>query len=480
MHAENGMRVAPTGALAASLEASTPVTEWLHVTTRAGVGRMGLSAADRALERSQFSTASAGLRFQPLQSKTRRLNPWGSAGLAVVVQQNEMDLTNSMGQAYHFWSDGWIYDMPENHPEAADYARRISRDYAYESSSLRDYAVALPVQAGCDVQLTDALYGRLAYTVLLGPESSLNPRAEGADYLHTTELGIGMNISSIAEASRRRAASGRPTGFADADGDGIRDRKDRCPGTPDGVTVYVDGCPTDADGDGVADYLDAEVFSPATAQVDLNGSVHTASEWETLLAPKASSEKPVVAYARVESEDPAAPTVRTTAVDASGTTASERALAAEVTNEGGKKTKENASTPATTATASTPQVKADALILSPVPLGAHPALCPRYRIQLAESVRDVDADLVSQALKEGLIKPVFDNSGQLRFSTLPVASEQEATRQLAAIQAYGFPAAFVVGDLNGRPMGIQEARLLEEKILLDNAASIPDVNLSED
>jgi hypothetical protein len=29
-------------------------------------------------------------------------------------------------------------------------------------------------------------------------------------------------------------------------------------------------------------------------------------------------------------------------------------------------------------------------------------------------------------------------------------------------------------------MGIQEARLLEEKILLDNAASIPDVNLSED
>jgi hypothetical protein len=438
---------------------------------------MGLSAADRALERSEFSTASAGLRVQPLQSKTRRLNPWGAAGLAVVVQHNEMDLTNSMGQAYHFWSDGWIYDMPENHPEAADYARRISRDYDYESSSLRNYAVALPVQAGCDLQLTDAVYGRLAYTVLLGPESSLNPRAQGADYLHTTELGIGMNISSIAEANRRRASSGRPTGFVDADGDGVRDRKDRCPGTPDGVSVYLDGCPTDSDRDGVADYLDAEVFSPATAQVDLNGSVRTAGEWETLLAPKASSEKPVVAYARVESEDPAAQTVRTTAVDASGTTASERALAAEVTNEGGKKTKENTST----MTAPTvPTVKADALIPSHVPLGAHPALCPRYRIQLAESVRDIDADLVSQALKEGLIKPVFDNSGQLRYSTLPVATEQEATRQLAAIQAYGFPAAFVVGDLNGRPMGIQEARLLEEKILLDNAASIPDVNLSED
>jgi hypothetical protein len=34
--------------------------------------------------------------------------------------------------------------------------------------------------------------------------------------------------------------------------------------------------------------------------------------------------------------------------------------------------------------------------------------------------------------------------------------------------------------LNGRPLGIQEARLLEERILLDNAASIPDVILTED
>ena len=69
---------------------------------------------------------------------------------------------------------------------------------------------------------------------------------------------------------------------------------------------------------------------------------------------------------------------------------------------------------------------------------------------------------------------------EVRFSTLPVATEQDAERQLAAIQSYGFPAAFVVGDLNGRPLGIQEARLLEERILLDNAASIPDVILTED
>jgi hypothetical protein len=402
------------------------------------------------------------------------MNPWGAAGLAVVVQQNEMDLTNSMGQSYHFWSDGWIYDMPENHPEAAEYARRISRDYDYESASLRDYAVALPVQAGCDVQLTEAVYGRLAYTILLGPESSLNPRAEGADYLHTTELGIGVNISALAASGHLFASNETASGTEDTDGDGVRDRRDKCPATPRGVEVTSNGCPRDSDRDGIADYLDAEVFSPAATPVDLTGSVHTSREWETLLAPQETTGEPVVDFARVESENPKNHQVLTTSVDAEGFTASERALAAEWTNG-----EEPISNPLATLPA-TSKEKASALIPSPVPLGAHPALRPRYRIQLAESVRDVDADLVSQALKEGLIKPVFDNSGQLRFSTLPVASEQEATRQLAAIQAYGFPAAFVVGDLNGRPMGIQEARLLEEKILLDNAASIPDVNLSED
>ncbi len=42
----------------------------------------------------------------------------------------------------------------------------------------------------------------------------------------------------------------------DADGDGVPDRKDKCPDTPAGVKVDVTGCPVDTDGDGVADYQD--------------------------------------------------------------------------------------------------------------------------------------------------------------------------------------------------------------------------------
>ena len=46
---------------------------------------------------------------------------------------------------------------------------------------------------------------------------------------------------------------GRPK---DTDGDGVPDRKDKCPDTPAGVKVDVVGCPVDTDGDGIADYLD--------------------------------------------------------------------------------------------------------------------------------------------------------------------------------------------------------------------------------
>lgn len=42
----------------------------------------------------------------------------------------------------------------------------------------------------------------------------------------------------------------------DADGDGVKDKKDKCPSTPKGVAVSAEGCPLDADRDGVPDYMD--------------------------------------------------------------------------------------------------------------------------------------------------------------------------------------------------------------------------------
>lgn len=58
---------------------------------------------------------------------------------------------------------------------------------------------------------------------------------------------------------------------ADADGDGVPDRSDACPGTPQGTQVDEKGCPLDSDGDGVTDDVDACPGTPAGVKVDARG-----------------------------------------------------------------------------------------------------------------------------------------------------------------------------------------------------------------
>lgn len=57
----------------------------------------------------------------------------------------------------------------------------------------------------------------------------------------------------------------------DADGDGVLDSNDRCPGTPQGVAVDANGCPLDSDGDGVPDYKDKCPATPAGIKVNAEG-----------------------------------------------------------------------------------------------------------------------------------------------------------------------------------------------------------------
>jgi OOP family OmpA-OmpF porin len=57
----------------------------------------------------------------------------------------------------------------------------------------------------------------------------------------------------------------------DSDGDGVVDRLDDCPGTPAGVPVNEHGCPNDSDGDGVSDDRDRCPGTPAGAKVDQYG-----------------------------------------------------------------------------------------------------------------------------------------------------------------------------------------------------------------
>ncbi len=72
----------------------------------------------------------------------------------------------------------------------------------------------------------------------------------------------------VANARLTLAFGGAP---ADADGDGVPDRRDKCPNTPAGATVDAKGCPIDSDGDGVYDGLDKCPNTPKGATVDASG-----------------------------------------------------------------------------------------------------------------------------------------------------------------------------------------------------------------
>lgn len=67
-------------------------------------------------------------------------------------------------------------------------------------------------------------------------------------YTQTTVVDDMLKITGIVEFAFGAAK--------DSDGDGVSDKKDKCPGTPPGVAVDENGCPLDRDGDGVPDYKD--------------------------------------------------------------------------------------------------------------------------------------------------------------------------------------------------------------------------------
>lgn len=58
---------------------------------------------------------------------------------------------------------------------------------------------------------------------------------------------------------------------ADTDGDGVVDANDRCPNTPSGWEVGMDGCPLDADKDRVPNSIDECPNTPSGMQVGANG-----------------------------------------------------------------------------------------------------------------------------------------------------------------------------------------------------------------
>lgn len=89
-------------------------------------------------------------------------------------------------------------------------------------------------------------------------------------------VGIAAGATDDFDTAMYGAAGGFAIGGAicamsDTDGDGVKNYKDDCPGTPAGGIVDERGCELDSDGDGVVDRLDECPGTPAGATVDARG-----------------------------------------------------------------------------------------------------------------------------------------------------------------------------------------------------------------
>jgi OOP family OmpA-OmpF porin len=94
--------------------------------------------------------------------------------------------------------------------------------------------------------------GGVGFKFPISPNTSLFIAASYVKGIESNEGGTDitqdhMQMTSIIEFG---------LGKNDADGDGVKDKKDECPDTPAGVLVDEKGCPLDRDGDGVPDYKD--------------------------------------------------------------------------------------------------------------------------------------------------------------------------------------------------------------------------------
>jgi len=91
------------------------------------------------------------------------------------------------------------------------------------------------------------------------------------DYLALAGLQYGFGEAAAKQVTYVPVPEPKQYVTADADGDGVVDTNDRCPNTPAGWEVGVDGCPLDADKDRVPNSIDECPNTPSGMQVGANG-----------------------------------------------------------------------------------------------------------------------------------------------------------------------------------------------------------------
>ncbi len=221
------------------------------------------------------------------------VSPYVTVGIGLVYFHPKGDLLDANGNAYYYWSDGTIKNLPETE-QNKPIATSVYRDYVYETdlrkANIDDFGnyslitMAIPIGIGLNCKVTPKITVKLGTTLhytFTDLMDNVNVRSignrqgkAGMDKYLFSSVTLCYNLNPVPPDPDEFMFNGvdlLSISTDDSDGDGVIDFEDDCPDTPPGIEVDTKGCPFDDDYDGVPNYRDKEKDTPLGAVVDADG-----------------------------------------------------------------------------------------------------------------------------------------------------------------------------------------------------------------
>ncbi|MBP9069038.1 MAG: hypothetical protein KBG47_05990 [Bacteroidia bacterium] len=290
------------------LNLSQRLTRYLQLNFNVMFGKLGANERSLYHNSNFISEIRAGgvnlmYDFGNFISDKYIVRPYFTVGVSGFEFLSKTDILDANGNAYHYWSDGSIKNMPET-ASGSQYAVDLKRDYVYETdvresnvslfgkypersfSTVYGAGIVMKVTERVDMKFNFQMY--ITATDYIDGLTKQNGGNKHKDKFTYSSVSLQYDlIAKPLKIKKKKKPVVDPSTIdwlaldkSDYDKDGVDDMKDNCQGTPKDIKVNSDGCPEDSDGDGIEDFRDDEINTPKGMVVDTKGVASSDEYWK--------------------------------------------------------------------------------------------------------------------------------------------------------------------------------------------------------
>jgi hypothetical protein len=215
-------------------------------------------------------------------SEGKRFNPYAMLGISTLRSNTQTDLLDQNGIEYQYWSDGTIHAVSELEGDDAQ-APLLKRDYTYESPlAMNQKSICFPIEIGISASISPRTSIEVCWKNLLLQSDNIDANTNNARWDNLQQINMKVTFALFKKVKQTKQIKSpslinykdvdlRALMNEDEDADGVVDSKDKCFGTPKGVSIDKNGCMLDIDADGIPDFRDKQNDSPIGSWVDEQG-----------------------------------------------------------------------------------------------------------------------------------------------------------------------------------------------------------------